>query len=124
MDVVGAHTENDRVEAREVCSFHFLIGENFHVGADLAQALRNGVARARDVANQRRLVRDLCPNDFRLRGRNERLRFDMRIVDALTADRPPCACRRTGKRRAARPLLAGRRRRDVERRSSSRSRHL
>ena len=68
MDVVGAHPENDRVEAREVRSFHVLIGKNFHVGANFAQALRNGVAGARDVANQRRLVRDLCPNDFRLRG--------------------------------------------------------
>ena len=106
MDVVGAHAENDRVEARQVRSFHVLIGENFHVGADLAQAFRNGVAGARDVANQCRLVRDFRPNEFRLRGRDEGLRFDVRIVDALTAVGLRALCRRTGKRRAALPLLA------------------
>ena len=66
MDVVGAHAEHDGVEAGEVGRLDLLVGENFHLGTDLAQAFRNGVARARDVTDRGRPVLDFCPNEFGL----------------------------------------------------------
>ena len=104
MHVVGAHAEHNGIETREVCRLHVLVGENFHVGADLAQAFRNGVARAWDITNQRRLVLDFRPNEFRLGRRNEGLRLDVRIRNSLTAERlRPFA--RVGNENGAQSLL-------------------
>ena len=61
MHIVSTHAENHRIETRQVCRLHVLVGENFHVRANLTQAFRNRVARACDIANQWRLVLQFPP---------------------------------------------------------------
>ena len=87
LGVVSADPENHGVKTFEIFGRDLRAAEHLHVVPDLLQALRNVVARARDVANQVPFLFDIGADDSRLGRRHQNVDANVLIGNAFARER-------------------------------------